>query len=461
MNDPSGLIYYQGEYHLFYQYHPESLVWGPMHWGHAVSHNLIDWQHLPIALYPDENGKIFSGSIVIDWKNSAGFGEESLIAIFTHDQVGKQSQSLAYSRDAGRTWTKYAGNPVVPAPVNMPDFRDPKVFWYEGPAAAHWVMCLAAADRILFYTSSDLIHWTASGQLGPCYSPIGEPWETPDLFELPVDGGQGTRWVLTVGIQSGAPAGGSGTLYFVGQFDGNTFTSDNPLNTLLWADYGADYYALRSWINEPGGRCITISWQNNWQYANLIPATIWRGAFSLPRQMTLIQTAEGIRLLQQPIPELRNLRAEHMSWRNQTIAPGENFLAGLQSNSFEIIADFKADSTAECFGFRVRIGQGEFTTIAYLPREHKVCLDRTHSGPSDFYPGFARIHTANLSYKDGRLRLHVFVDHSSVEIFANDGLVTLSDSIFPSDQSLSIELFSQGGATQLIALDFYQLLQKA
>ena len=460
MNDPNGLVYYQGEYHLFYQYHPESPVWGPMHWGHAISHNLINWEHLPIALYPDENGTIFSGSTVIDWKNTAGFGEETMIAIFTQDQAGKQSQSLAYSRDAGRTWAKFAGNPVISTPVNMPDFRDPKVFWYAGQASAHWVMCLSATDRILFYTSMDLIHWTASGQLGPGCGPTGGPWETPDLFELPVDGGRETRWVLTVGIQSGAPAGGSGTLFFVGQFDGKTFTSDNSPDTLLWADYGADYYAPQSWDNQPNGRRLMIGWQNNWQYANLIPATTWRGALSLPREMTLTQTAAGIRLVQQPIPELKDLRGEPKCWYNETIIPGANLLAGLQADSFEIIADIQVGTTAESFGFRIRVGKGEETTIAYIPREQKVYLDRTHSGQNDFHSGFASLHAADLVPVNGNLRLHIFVDQYSVEVFANDGQVTLSDSIFPSKESLGFELFSKGGAIQLNELDFYQLQKK-
>jgi len=460
MNDPNGLVYYQGEYHLFYQYHPESPIWGPMHWGHAISQNLINWEHLPIALYPDENGTIFSGSAVIDWKNTAGFGKEALVAIFTHDQAGKQSQSLAYSRDSGRTWTKYAGNPVIPAPANMPDFRDPKVFWFTGSGAAHWVMCLSAADRILFYTSPNLIHWSPGGQLGPGCGPAGGPWETPDLFELPVNGAQETRWVLTVGIQSGTPAGGSGSMYFVGAFDGKSFTSENPKDTALWADFGADYYAAQSWSDEPGGRRIMLGWQNNWQYANLIPAGDWRGAFSLPRQLTLAQTVEGIRLIQQPIAELKNLRCRHKHWQDETISPGTNLLAGLQGDSFEMVADFQIESKLEHFGFRVRVGKGESTIIAYSSQTQQVTLDRSHSGQCDFHPGFAGIHSADLPPVNGHLRLHIFVDRSSVEVFANNGQITLSDSIFPADESLGLELFSQGNAIQLNNLDYYQLLNK-
>jgi fructan beta-fructosidase len=215
MNDPNGPVYCDGEYHLFYQYHPESPVWGLMHWGHAVSCDLIHWQHLPIALYPDEHGMIFSGSAVVDWNNAAGFGEKAMIIIFTYNKEHKETQNLAYSTDKGRTWTKYAGNPVIPHPNYLRDFRDPKVFWHEN----HWVMSLAAGDMILFYASPDLKHWEQSGSFGGGYGCTSGVWETPDLFKLPVDNGPETRWVLTVGVGNGGPAGGSGTQYFIGEFN--------------------------------------------------------------------------------------------------------------------------------------------------------------------------------------------------------------------------------------------------
>ncbi len=322
-------------------------------------------------------------------------------------------------------------------------------------------MCLAAGDRILFFTSPDLIHWAPSGQLGPGFDATAGVWETPDLFELRVDGSQETRWIMTIGVQDGCPAGGSGTLYFIGQFNGCIFTSENPPETILWADYGADYYASQSWNDEPSQRRIMLGWMSNWQYAIITPSTTWRGMFSLPRELTLTRTATGVRLVQQPIPELGNLRGEHKRWRNETIVPGANLLAGLQGDSYEIAADFQIGPDTECFGFRVRIGQGEETTITVIPREQKVYLDRTHSGQSDFHPVFASLHAADLAPVNGSLRLHIFVDHSSVEVFANDGQVTLSDSIFPSEESLGLELFSKYGATLLNALDFYHLERKS
>jgi fructan beta-fructosidase len=457
MNDPNGLVYYAGEYHLFYQYHPGSTVWGPMHWGHAVSRDLVNWEHLPIALYPDKNGTIFSGSVVLDWQNTAGFGKEAMVAVFTHDQSGVQSQSLAYSTDRGRTWTKYPGNPVLLSPNNLRDFRDPKVFWYGEPDDGHWVMALAADNMILFYNSPDLIHWTTSGKLGPGYGSTSDVWETPDLFELSVDGALETRWVLTVGVQGGGPARGSATQYFVGSFDGTTFTSENPKDTVLWADFGADYYAAQSWSNEPNKRCIMIAWQNNWQYANVIPGFTWRGVFSLPREITLTQTDSGIRLVQQPISELQTLRNAHQHWQDETITPDRNLLSNVKGESLEIIAEFQVNPAADRFGFHVRVGVQEATTIGYHVKQAKLFVDRIHSGQSDFHPGFASSHLAGLILIHDILRLHIFVDRQSVEVFGNDGLVVFSESIFPSERSQGLELFTEGGAVTLNSLDIYHL----
>ncbi|MEW6402017.1 MAG: glycoside hydrolase family 32 protein [Chloroflexota bacterium] len=457
MNDPNGLVYYKGEYHVFYQYNPDSTVWGPMHWGHAVSLDLVNWQHLPIALYPDDNGVIFSGSAVIDWHNTAGFGKEAMVIIFTHDKDEEQSQSLAYSTDRGRTWTKYSGNPVLSPPNNIRNFRDPKVFWYGDQGTGHWVMSVAAGSAILFLTSPNLIDWTSSGGFGFGYGETRGVWETPDLFELPVDGGPATRWVLTVGVQDGAPTGGSGTQYFIGTFDGKTFISENPKDTVLWVDFGADYYAAQSWSDEPAGRRLMLGWQNNWEYARVIPTSTWRGALSLPRQLSLTQTADGIRLLQQPISELQTLRNAHQHWQDETITPGSNLLAGVHGDALEIIAEFQENPSADCFGFRVHVGADEFTTIGFNPQQNKLFVDRSHSGRSDFYAGFAATQVADLIPVNGVLRLHIFVDRASVEVFGNDGQVVFSDSIFPSEQSQGLEIFAEGSPVMLNRLDIYQL----
>jgi fructan beta-fructosidase len=342
MNDPNGLVFYAGEYHLFYQHHPDAPVWGPMHWGHAVSPDLIHWQHLPIALYPDENGTIFSGSAVIDWRDTAGFGAEAMIALFTHANGNLQSQSLAYSTDKGRTWTKYAGNPILTPPPHLRDFRDPKVFWYGDADTGHWVMAVAAGNAILFYTSPDLKTWKPSGGFVGYGSTEGV-WETPDLFPLPVDGGPDTRWVLIVGVGDGAPARGSGTQYFVGHFDGSTFTSENPKEAILWADYGADFYAAQSWSDEPQGRRLIIGWMSNWQYANTTPTTTWRSAFTLPRELSLTATPLGIRLIQHPLPELHTLRKNSRNWQNQTIPANTQY--PLTNPEFELLAEIQIPPT--------------------------------------------------------------------------------------------------------------------
>jgi fructan beta-fructosidase len=272
MNDPNGMVYYEGEYHLFYQHYPDSTVWGPMHWGHAVSQDLIHWQHLPVALYPDKLGYIFSGSAVVDWNNTSGLGTAEappMVAIYTyHDPGGErqgridfQTQGIAYSVDKGRTWTKYEKNPVLPNP-GIRDFRDPKVSWNE--VSKQWVMTLAVKDHIEFYGSPDLKKWSKLSEFGNTIGAHGGVWECPDLFSLK-DGEGNSKWVLFVSINPGGPQGGSATQYFIGNFDGKNFM---PQDTLArWIDYGADNYAGVTWSDIPAsdGRRLFIGWMSNWQ----------------------------------------------------------------------------------------------------------------------------------------------------------------------------------------------------
>ncbi len=452
MNDPNGMVFFEGEYHLFYQHNPSASTWGPMHWGHAISKDLINWQRLPIALYPDEQGMIFSGSAVVDWDNRAGFGEKALVAIFTYNKNHLETQNLAYSIDKGRSWTKYAGNPVIPHPEHLKDFRDPKVFWHKD----HWVMCLAAGDTILFYTSTNLKQWNQSGSFGGGYGSTTGVWETPDLFMLPLDGSD-SRWVLTVGVGNGGPAGGSGAQYFIGHFDGRKFISENPRELILWADHGADYYAPQSWSDEPNSRRIMIGWMSNWQYAKVMPTSTWRGVFSIPRELSLTQTANGIRLAHKPVLELEKLRTTHDHWQTVTIQPGSNLLDGLQGKVLEIAAEFEIASAVKCFGFRVRVGMDEHTVINYTVEDQELSLNRIHSGKVDFHDGFAAVHSVELLPVNNIIRLRIFIDSSSIEVFANDGLAVLTDCIFPSEKSQGPELFAEGGQVNLNSLDVYQL----
>jgi len=453
MNDPNGLVFFDGEYHLFYQYHPHSTVWGPMHWGHVISTDLVHWQHLPIALYPDEQGMIFSGSAVVDVNNTAGFGENAMVAVFTYNKDYKESQNLAYSTDRGRTWAKYAGNPVIPHPAHERDFRDPKVFWHED----HWVMSLSAGDKILFFTSPNLKHWEQSGSFGSGFGSNVGVWEMPDLFKLPLGKDGESRWVLIVGVGNGGPSGGSGTQYFIGDFNGKTFISENHRDTILWADHGSDYYAPQSWSNEPNGRRIMIGWMSNWKYAREVPSDGWRGMFSVPRELSLTLTTDGARLVHKPVHELEALRVKGQHWQNQTVQPGENLLAGLTGETFEIIAEFQDNPAVNSFGLHVRQGSGERTTVGYNSRTQEIFIDRTRSGQSAFDERFAAIHSASLEPQNGIVRLHIFMDRCSLEVFANDGIITLSDLIYPSPQSLALELFTERNEIFVRSLSVYSL----
>lgn len=462
MNDPNGLVYYDGEYHLFYQYNPDELVWGPMHWGHAVSTNLIEWEHLDIALAPDENGTIFSGSAVVDWENTAGFGAEALVAIFTHFDSPRQSQSLAYSTDRGRTWTKFDGNPVLKPPNGVRNFRDPKVFWYEDAETAHWVMALAAGNIILFYNSADLINWEISGGFGITEGATCGVWETPDLFELPVDEGAERYWVLTVGIQNCAPAQGSGTQYFVGEFDGYDFVNGNDKQTVLWADYGADFYAAQSWSDGADDRRIMIGWMNNWRYAQEIPlgytnGNAWRGQMTVPREMGLTRTTDGIRLTQNPISEIELLRGEMYQFKDIEVSSTGDFETGVEMIQGEIVAEFQIDNVNQVdqIGVKVRTGKDEETLIGYAPKASKVFVTRTASGQTEFSERFTAGASALYTPDGNKVRLQILVDRESVEIFVGDGHITLTELIFPDLQSQGISLFASNGSGLANSLTIY------
>lgn len=461
LNDPNGLVFYQGEYHLFYQYHPNDIVWGPMHWGHAVSRDLIDWQHLPTALEPDDNGQIFSGSAVIDWQNTAGFGKEAMVAVFTyHTHSGSQTQNLAYSLDRGRRWQKYEGNPVLEAPEGTKDFRDPKVFWYkQGENTGHWVMLLAVADRVLIYTSNNLITWELASQFGPDYGATCGVWETPELFELKVSGSDETRWLLCVGIGDCAPAVGSGTQYFIGSFDGRTFTSENSKETVLWADQGADFYAAQSWNEQPDLRRVWIGWLNNWRYANKTPASTWRGGFSIPREVGLVETSDGIRVTQKPIHELEKLRVDDMQSRNEWIRADGGVCPNIQAAAFEMFAELQLGerSAATRWGLRVRSGLEEWSTISYDITSRELAFDRTRSGQVDFSEVFPAVHTARLESVNGKISLRVFVDRTVIEVFANEGLLVFTEQIFPTGETFTLEFFADGEDVVLRSLDVHEL----
>ncbi len=489
MNDPNGLVYYDGEYHLFYQYYPggyevgsefrDKLRWGPMHWGHAVSRDLTHWQHLPIALYPDSRpeagvvrGMIFSGSAVVDWNNTSGFqqgSEPPFVAMFTLTDTtpggGNQRQGIAYSNDRGRTWTKYTGNPVIPNP-GIPDFRDPKVSWHE--ATKKWIMILSARDRVHIYTSPNLKDWTFASEFGHDQGSRGRglPWECPDLFELKIDGDPSrSKWVMLVSVQQDAPYGGSGTQYFIGDFDGARFTNDNTADTILWLDYGRDNYAGVTWSDHPqnASQRLLVGWMSNWDYAQGVPAYTFRSAMTLPRVLKLkrLDADKGLRLVSQPVPELQSLRqGEPLRMaQDQWVEGSSNLLEGLSGETFEIVAEFQVDraTTTTEFGFKLRQGNNMETVVGYAVKPAAMFVDRTRSGEFKFWGDDGKRHDAPLTPADGKIKLHIFVDRTSVEVFGNDGRQVITDIIFPPPDAKGMMLYATGGRVRLNSLAVYPL----
>lgn len=451
MNDPNGLVYFDGEYHLFYQH------LFPSHWGHAVSTDFVNWTHLPIALLPDERGFIASGSAVVDWDDTSGFfgGGPGLVAIFTHWRDDTQEQSIAYSMDRGRTWIKWSGNPVVPNP-GIPDFRDPKVFWHA--PTQRWVMVVAVRDRVHFYISPDLKEWTFASEFGADEGSHGGVWECPDLVELPVGNVPNLRkWTLHLSVNS---RHGQSMQYFVGTFDGTRFVNENDPTTTLWTDHGRDYYAAVTWANlAPGDeRRIWIGWLSNWTYAKKTPTQPWQGVMSIPRQLGLEQTGEGVRLVQAPIVELQRLRRREHSWVDQPLVPGRNLLDGVRGRAVEIIAEIEP-GTATGVGFNVRKKDAEHTTISYDSQDRSLSVDRGSSGMIDLDPAFTGTHTTVLAPSGNSIKLHMFVDECSIEVFANDGQAVISDLIFPDRESDELEIFARGGPAFLKSLAVYQLAE--
>jgi fructan beta-fructosidase len=458
------MFYLNGKYNLFYQYYPNGITWGPMHWGHAISTDLVHWKKCPIALYPDKIGMIFSGSAVVDINNTSGFKTNSnppVVAIFTHNTSDNvQEQSIAYSNDNGMTWKKYNENPVIPNP-GLHDFRDPKVFWYE--PSRKWILVLAQKDRVKIYTSPNLKKWTFASDFGENDGAHMGVWECPDLFPLKVDGGTKTKWVMLVSVSADAPAGGSGTQYFTGDFDGTKFKNDSPEDT-QWIDYGADNYAGVTWSNIPAadGRRVFIGWMNNWSYATTVPTDpgkTWRSSMTVPRNIELKIIDGKAKLVQTPVKELNTLRETGVVWNNQIITPGKNILSSFHSKQCELVAEFRIDNTtATEFGFKVRKGKNQYTSIYYDKANSQVKIDRMNSGS---YPtiinGFPAVHSADISTSGDVIKMRILVDWASVELFANDGQIAMTDTIFPKATSDGLELFSVGGKVTLKSLIYYPL----
>jgi len=467
MNDPNGMVFFNDEYHLFYQYYPNDTVWGPMHWGHAVSRDMVHWEHLPIGLYPDEHGMIFSGSAVVDWNNTTGFfedGKPGLVAIFTnHDKYpdsdrDRQRQSLAYSKDNGRTWVKYEGNPVL-SDENITDYRDPKVFWHH--ETEKWVMVLATGQSATLYTSSNLKEWEFASEFGANAGSHDGVWECPDLFPLAVDDDENNqKWVMFVSIGDD-PKGkeGSRTQYFVGQFDGTTFTNENSDETVLWLDYGRDNYAGVSWSDIPAsdGRRIYIGWMSNWRYANLVPTKTWRSAMTLPRELSLTATDDGVRLVQKPISEIGKIRKSSRVQEGLNIDESSPISIELNNELTELELEIE-QKTAATFDLIVEHSEDEKTIITCDFANGALLVDRTNSGDNSFSESFPTVQEAPLKMNsEGKLKLQLFLDTSSIEVFANDGEVAMTSLIFPSKIGEKLHLVSNNGETKISTMKVSKL----
>jgi len=448
MNDPNGMIYNNGTYHLFFQYYPGATVWGPMHWGHATSKDLIHWVEQPIALYPDSLGYIFSGSAVLDKNNTSGFGRNGkapLVAIFTHhDPDGEkqkrnnfQVQSLAYSTDDGKTWSKYKGNPVLPNP-GITDFRDPKVMWYE--EGKKWIMTLAIKDHIGFYSSPDLKNWKEESKFGKEAGAHGGVWECPDLFSLNENGKK--VWILIVNINPGGPNGGSATQYFVGNFDGKTFTATH--DDIRWLDYGPDEYAGVLW-NNVGNRKIFYGWMSNWLYGQQVPTEKWRSAMTIPRDLSARKVGNDIYVASMPSPENQKLKFGKVYWLG--LRPVKPILLRTLPHSLDTPCwiDLSLDTLKE-FSIRFSNDAGEELLVGYDKSKNQFYIDRTKSGKVDFHKEFAARHFAPRISTSGKTNLTLIVDVSSIELFADDGLTVMTEIFFPSKPYHEINLQSSDGA---------------
>ena len=492
MNDPNGMVYKDGEYHLYFQYNPYGSKWGNMHWGHAVSKDLVHWEHLDPAIARDPVGHIFSGSSVIDKKNTAGFGKNAIIAIYTNNSVNHDEvQCIAYSNDNGRTFTKYEGNPVLTPFDGLKDFRDPKVFWYEKGKC--WYMIVSADKEMRLYKSKNLKKWNYVSAFGKGIGQQPCQYECPDFFQLPVNGDKKKmKWVMTMNINPGCWFGGSATEYFVGDFDGKKFTCPDA-NEVKWLDWGKDHYATVTFSNT-GDRVLGITWMSNWQYANLTPFKQNRGANGLPRELKLYEKNGKYYVSENVAPEVYALRKETKDLADASVADAKD-LKGVAANmngAFEIEADVTPDANGIA-GIEISNNRREHTMIYFDMKQGKVVMDRTESGLTDFGKQAvphdielawdkqlaaegkqpARI-TNSINYKndfalatwaplslceDGKKTYHVdiFVDKSSVELFVDGGRIAMTNLVFPVAPYENVKLYTQGGKAEFKNLKVHKL----
>lgn len=431
MNDPNGMFYKDGLYHLYFQYNPYGSVWGNMHWGHSTSTDLMHWKFEGCAIVPDAWGAIFSGSCVVDHENTAGFGKEAVVAFYTSAKSTPwgdiQMQSMAYSLDNGKTFTKYEGNPILTS--SEKDFRDPKVFWYA--PGKHWVMILAVGQHMEIYSSVNLKEWKKESEFGAMQGAHGGVWECPDLVEIPVEGTREKKWVLICNLNPGGPFGGSAAQYFVGSFDGKKFVNESPTQT-KWMDWGKDNYATVTWNNAPDGRCIALGWMSNWQYANNVPTRQYRSANTLARDLTLYREEQELYLKSTPSVEVKKARGKKVSIPSFKVSEKHEIvnLFEEKQGAYEVEIVIQ-NAGASKIAFCLLNDKGEKVSMYYDLNRKQFVMDRSESGKVDFSKDFPAVTVAPVNVNK-ELTLRLFVDRSSIEAFGEDGKFVMTNLVFPS-----------------------------
>ena len=456
MNDPNGMFYKDGVYHLYFQYNPYGSVWGNMHWGHSTSTDLMHWKFEGCAIVPDAWGAIFSGSCVVDHENTAGFGKEAVVAFYTSAKSTPwgdiQMQSMAYSLDNGKTFTKYEGNPILTS--SEKDFRDPKVFWYA--PGKHWVMILAVGQHMEIYSSVNLKEWKKESEFGAMQGAHGGVWECPDLVEIPVEGTREKKWVLICNLNPGGPFGGSAAQYFVGSFDGKKFENESPTQT-KWMDWGKDNYATVTWNNAPDGRCIALGWMSNWQYANNVPTRQYRSANTLARDLTLYREGQELYLKSTPSSEVKKARGKKVSIPSFKVSEKHEMvnLFEEKQGAYEVEIVIQ-NAGASKIAFCLLNDKGEKVSMYYDLNRKQFVMDRSESGKVDFSKDFPAVTVAPVNV-DKELTLRLFVDRSSIEAFGEDGKFVMTNLVFPSQPYVKMCFEADKNGYAVKSLNVYKL----
>lgn len=456
MNDPNGMFYKDGVYHLYFQYNPYGSVWGNMHWGHSTSTDLMHWKFEGCAIVPDAWGAIFSGSCVVDHENTAGFGKEAVVAFYTSAKSTPwgdiQMQSMAYSLDNGKTFTKYEGNPILTS--SEKDFRDPKVFWYA--PGKHWVMILAVGQHMEIYSSINLKEWKKESEFGAMQGAHGGVWECPDLVEIPVEGTREKKWVLICNLNPGGPFGGSAAQYFVGSFDGKKFVNESPTQT-KWMDWGKDNYATVTWNNAPDGRCIALGWMSNWQYANNVPTRQYRSANTLARDLTLYREGQELYLKSTPSSEVKKARGKKVSIPSFKVSEKHEMVNLFEEKQGDYEVEIVIQNAgASKIAFCLLNDKGEKVSMYYDLNRKQFVMDRSESGTVDFSKDFPAVTVAPVNV-DKELTLRLFVDRSSIEAFGEDGKFVMTNLVFPSQPYVKMCFEADKNGYAVKSLNVYKL----